>query len=147
MENPQIQEIAKALRASGGRMTAQRRLIIETLANCTDHPTAEEIFKRASRENADLNLSTVYRTLRWLEHEGLVNTRLFEGEHRQERFDPVGEGDAEHYHFRCRNCNAIVEFPAPQVDTIKQQFEDEQDVIVESVSLTLYGLCSNCLTK
>lgn len=125
-------------------MTAERRLIIETLAASTDHPTAEQIFERASQEHADLNLSTVYRTLRWLEQEGLVNARLFENEPRQERFDPVGAHEADHFHFRCRNCGKIIEFPAPQISVIKQQFADEHGAEVDSASLTLYGLCSDC---
>ncbi len=147
MENLYIQNLASTLRATGGRMTSQRRLIIETLATCADHPTAEEIFERASQLNANLNLSTVYRTLRWLEQEGLVNARLFEDEPRQERFDPVGERTTDHYHFRCRNCNTILEFPAPLIDVIKTQFESEHGAQIESASLTLYGLCADCGAK
>ncbi len=147
MENYNINNLASTLRATGGRMTTQRRLIIETLAACADHPTAEEIFERASRQKSNLNLSTVYRTLRWLEQEGLVNARLFEDEPRQERFDPVGERNKDHYHFRCRNCNTIIEFPAPLVDTIKTQFELDFGAHIESASLTLYGLCADCTDK
>jgi Fe2+ or Zn2+ uptake regulation protein len=147
MDHPQIDTIRQALRAKGGRMTAQRRLIFETLIACDDHPTAEEIFKRASRVKPELNLSTVYRTLRWLEQAGLVNTRLFEGEPRQERFDPVGERPTDHYHFRCRGCNAIIEFPAPLLEAIKAQFSQEHGASVDSASLTLYGLCAACREK
>lgn len=147
MENPQIETIRQTLRASGGRMTAQRRLIFETLIACDDHPTAEEIFARASRIQPELNLSTVYRTLRWLEQAGLVNARLFEGEPRMERFDPVGESPAEHHHFRCRACGAIIEFPAPLLEEIKAEFSREHGAIVESASLTLYGLCAACRKK
>ncbi len=147
MEIQHIETIRQALRASGGRMTAQRRLIFETLIACDDHPTAEEIFVRARRMKPELNLSTVYRTLRWLEQVGLVNGRLFEGGPRQERFDPVGERPADHHHFRCRECNAIIEFPAPLLEAIKEQFARQHRAQVESATLTLYGLCAACREK
>lgn len=144
MENAQMETIRRTLHASGGRMTAQRRLIFETLTACDDHPTAEELFARVSRIQPDLNRSTVYRTLRWLEQAGLVNARRFEGEPRMERFDPVGERPAEHHHFRCRGCGAIIEFPAPLLEKIKADFSAEHGAVVESASLTFYGLCAAC---
>jgi Fe2+ or Zn2+ uptake regulation protein len=56
----------------------------------------------------DLHLSTVYRTLRWLEQEGLVGSqRLGEGS-RQDRFDPGYP--SEHHHFVCTNCQRVIEF-------------------------------------
>lgn len=147
MEQPQFEMIRQAVHASGGRMTAQRRLIFETLVACDDHPTAEEIYRRARRKKPELNLSTVYRTLRWLEQAGLVNARRFEGEPRQERFDPVGERPVDHHHFRCRACNAIIEFSAPVLEEIKAQFSRDHGASVESASLTLYGLCAACREK
>lgn len=144
MEYNLVDLAATQLQATGGRMTHQRRLILQTLAECNDHPTAEEIFARARDRSPGLNLSTVYRTLRWLEQEGLVNTRLFEDERRQERFDPVAEVGQDHYHFRCRACNQIIEFPAPLIETIKAQYSAQYGGSVETATLMLYGLCADC---
>ncbi len=41
-------EASAAVRASGGRMTAQRRLILDVLNESGGHPTAEEIFAGGS---------------------------------------------------------------------------------------------------
>jgi Fe2+ or Zn2+ uptake regulation protein len=139
-----IQSAINQLRESGGRMTNQRRLILETLAYCTDHPTAVEIFTRARKEDPDLNLSTVYRTMRWLEQGGLVNGRLFENERRQERFDPVEDKNRGHCHFRCRICNKIIEFPAPLLEQIERDFAVQHEAQIESMSLVLYGVCREC---
>jgi Fe2+ or Zn2+ uptake regulation protein len=75
------------LRAQGGRMTIQRRLLFSILDSLGEHPTAEELLLLARKQDPDLNLSTVYRTLRWLEAESLVSSRVFAEERRQERFD------------------------------------------------------------
>lgn len=138
-----VEQVSHRLHAEGGRMTAQRRLILITLANCADHPTAEEIYERACQADSSLHLSTVYRTLRWLEEEGLVNPRWFEDERPQQHFDPVN-AESDHYHFRCRACNAIIEFPEPLIDLIKQTYEQRYGGQVDSASLTLYGICREC---
>lgn len=141
-----IQQVTEKLRAVGGRMTSQRRLILEVLECGEDHPTAEEVYQRARASDESLHLSTVYRTLRWLEEEGFVSPRWFEDERRQERFDPVGHDSGDHYHFRCRMCNTIVEFSEPLLDVIKQAYQKQYGGEVESASLTLYGVCENCKT-
>lgn len=126
-------------------MTSQRRLILEALAVSPDHPTAEEIYLRAREMDASLHLSTVYRTLRWLEEEGFVSPRWFEDEHRQERFDTVHDDNGDHHHFRCRICNTIIEFSDPLVEEIKAAYQARTGDRVDSATLTLYGVCKRCL--
>jgi Fe2+ or Zn2+ uptake regulation protein len=140
-----LEQVTEKLRAEGGRMTSQRRIVLEALEACPDHPTAEEIYQRARESDESLHLSTVYRTLRWLEEEGFVSPRWFEDEHRQERFDTVGSDDNDHYHFRCRICNAIVEFSEPMVEEIKTAYQKQFGGRIESATLVLYGVCERCL--
>ncbi len=135
------------LRNQGGRMTTQRRLIIESLSECEDHPTAEDIFKRAHQQDNSLHLSTVYRTMRWLAEEGLVSPRWFDDEHHQERFDPVNPENIDHSHFRCRVCNQIFEFMNPGVETIKAAYQQQFGGHIESASLIFYGVCKTCEEK
>lgn len=142
--DPLLQYARQTLTTSGGRMTAQRRLILTALVECPDHPTAEEIYRKVKPSNPGLNLSTVYRTLRWLEQEGLVNSRHFEGEPHQDRFDPVAGQGSDHQHFRCRNCNHIIEFDAPLLDQVRRDFVAEHGGQIESGSLVFYGLCAEC---
>ena len=136
------QDASQRIRSQGGRMTSQRRLILRTLDSISGHPTAEDLFELVRTRDPSLNLSTVYRTLRWLEQEGLVNTRRFNEEHRQERFD--FRSPDEHYHFLCSNCKKVIEFDHPLVEKIQCQIEQENGVQVHSASVVLYGLCNQC---
>jgi Fe2+ or Zn2+ uptake regulation protein len=136
------QDACERLRAQGGRMTSQRRLILDMLDSVGDHPTAEELFEMVRVRDPNLNLSTVYRTLRWLEGEGLVSARRFDEEHRQDRFDPGHP--SEHYHFLCSNCKKVIEFDHQLVNEICEQFEGESGAVVSSASVVLYGLCAGC---
>jgi Fe2+ or Zn2+ uptake regulation protein len=133
------------LQSQGGRMTSQRRLILETLDTLDCHPTAEELFDAVNEQDANLNLSTVYRTLRWLEQEGLVSSRRFDEERRKDRFDPVLP--TEHHHFLCTHCKDVIEFDSDLIEQVVTQFENRSGARVETSSLVLYGLCSRCQGK
>ena len=138
-------EAAITLRSTGGRMTAQRRLILETLESLGGHPTADEVYAVVQRRDPRLNPSTIYRTLAWLESAGLVSHCHLDagpsGEH-SERYDPVTP--VEHHHFVCTRCGQVIEFLAPQLEPIKARFASEHNIIVENAALTLYGKCATC---
>jgi Fe2+ or Zn2+ uptake regulation protein len=137
-----VKEAEKRIRDQGGRMTGQRRLIIQALDDLGSHPTADELLNEARARDPNLHLTTVYRTLRWLEQEGLVRSRWFDDERRQERFDPTDPG--EHYHFVCNSCKRVIEFDTLLVNTIKAQFELHSGAQVQVGSVVLYGLCASC---
>jgi Fur family transcriptional regulator, ferric uptake regulator len=59
-------DAAKIVHSRGGRMTSQRKIILDSFRLANEHPTAEDIFRLARKHDPSLNLSTVYRTLRWL---------------------------------------------------------------------------------
>ncbi len=143
-----VQQVAIRLRDEGGRMTSQCRLILQALEELGGHPTAEEIFRHVSRQSPGINLSTVYRTLNWLEENGFISPRWFEEERRRERFEPaVLTAPSRHptpFHFLCRSCNRILEFADPRMDEIVAQFERRSGARVKDVELTLYGLCQAC---
>jgi Fe2+ or Zn2+ uptake regulation protein len=130
------------IRAQGGRVTAQRKLLFTILDSLGEHPTAEELFDIAKESDPDLNLSTVYRTLRWLEAENLVSSRLFNEGRRQERFDPALP--SEHHHFMCTSCKNVIEFDSHLFESIKSQFQEVNGARVATGSIVLYGLCADC---
>ncbi len=131
------------IHAQGGRITLQRQLILAALENLGGHPTAEEIYLHVRQDNPEINLSTIYRNLRTLEDQGLISPRWFEDDRRQQRFDPAVQ--AEHYHFRCRQCNHIMEFDSPEIDGFISAYTAKNNVEITSATFTLYGLCPDCL--
>jgi len=137
-----VELAAQRLHNQGGRMTSQRMMILEALDCLGCHPTAEEIFAVVCQRDPSVNLSTVYRTLRWLEQEGLVSARHFDENRRQERFDAVLP--AEHHHFQCTACKSVIEFDHPLIQAIKAQFAGSSGCQVGSASVMLYGLCPQC---
>jgi Fe2+ or Zn2+ uptake regulation protein len=137
-----VQDTIQKLHARGGRMTAQRRKILDALENMKGHPTAEELYEAVRLQIPGLHLSTVYRTLRWLEQQGKISSRRFEEDSRQERFDYTLP--SQHHHFQCTRCKTVIEFDNPLIYAIKNQFERQNQASVENVSLMFYGCCSIC---
>jgi len=140
-----IQAAHEKILLQGGRMTSQRRCILETLASQPDHPTAEDLYQVVKNCDPTINLSTVYRTLRWLEQEGLVNTRHFDDHHRHEHFDPARRN--EHYHFYCTVCQRITEFDDPRIGTLMTTVGQALGGIVQSTTVILNGICMECQQK
>ena len=140
-----LKEVNQVIQAEGGRMTAQRRIILSALESCGGHPTAEEIYQAAKASDPTLNLSTVYRTLRWLERLDLVSTHQFDDGRHLDRFD--ASLPQEHHHFRCRQCNRIIEFSDERIEQIKADFAAAYACEVDEASLVLNGLCHRCASK
>ena len=58
------------------RYSKQRELVMQTVQQLCDHPTAEEIYDKAAQECPNLSLGTVYRNLNSLVEAGRVR-RVF----------------------------------------------------------------------
>ena len=86
------------------------------------------------------------RTLRWLEENDFIAARWFEYDGRRERFDTISPNQptGEHFHFRCRSCNQIIEFAEPVIESVRKAFEKTSGAQVDTVNLTFYGLCPRC---
>ena len=69
-------EHAPQLRARGFRMTSQRLAILHVLHRERTHLSPSEIYKQAKQQLAGLTEPTVYRTLEFLAHNGLVSASI-----------------------------------------------------------------------
>jgi Fur family ferric uptake transcriptional regulator len=63
----------------GFKMTGQRRTIARVLSDAHDHPDVEEVYRRALELDRRISIATVYRTVRMLEEQGIVQGRTFGG--------------------------------------------------------------------
>ena len=63
--------------ATGMRMTEQRRVIARVLAEASDHPDVEELYRRCVAVDDKISISTVYRTVKLFEDAGIIERHDF----------------------------------------------------------------------
>jgi Fur family ferric uptake transcriptional regulator len=136
------EDASQAIRDSGGRMTAQRELLIGLLADTHEHLDAEGLYDLARTKDASISLATVYRTLNVLEEAGLLQQRYLSRDHERRYFEPVHH-HSEH-HFTCRKCRKVISFRSSLVQDLGRQLEDELGVRMLNICVCLDGLCPSC---
>ncbi len=120
-------------------MTPQRLAIYQVLMNATDHPSAEQVFQEVKTAFPDLSIDTVYRTLATFSQIGVI--RVVEGYGQAKRYDPDMES---HHHFRCTECDRIVDFREKSFDNLPIPAIIKNQVVVSHVKVILEGVCEQC---
>src|ERR1700684_2589948 len=130
------------LRARGYRVTPQRQLVLEAVAQL-DHATPEEIGIQVQQTARGVNISTIYRTLELLEQIGIVtHTHLGHGA-------PTYHlaSDADHVHLVCRDCGGITEIGPDAIRPLITALEDQHGFETDVGHLTVFGQCRDCRTS
>ncbi len=126
-------QLEQKCREAGLKLTGQRRTIAKVLTEATDHPSANELFKRCTEIDPKISLSTLYRTLRVLEEARIIQSHDF------------GEGFARfelstkdpHDHLIDLVSGDVHEFNHPDLERLKQFIAKEfgYDVVRHRVEL------------
>ncbi len=124
------------------KVTPQRIVIYKELLGSKDHPNAEVLYKRVRKIIPDISFDTVNRTLLTFSKIGIVN--IVEGYGEPRRFDPDIEN---HHHFRCINCDSIIDFDCQLYDDILVPGDIKKRFIVLNKKVLLEGYCSKCRQK
>jgi len=135
-----LERVAGRLRASGHRITAQRRAVLRALAALGCAQDAWEIHTRARRFSPRLGLVTVYRTLQAFTTQGLAHP-VFLGDGRT-RYE-LTEHSRHHHHLVCLSCGSVAPFEECAVQPLEGAllgggFE------VTAHRLELFGYCRRC---
>lgn len=132
--------VADVLRAHGYRVTPQRRLVWDVLAEARGHLTAEEIADRIAERSGEVNLASVYRALALLSDLDLVReSRLGEAGAHWEIAHPD-----EHFHLVCDNCGEVTHHEGSLVEMVADHLEQGHGFEPYTVELVVTGRCSRC---
>ena len=138
--NESSDHLRDTFRATGRRLTSQRRLILGVLEESGGHFDAETLFVEARDRDPDISLATVYRTLAVLKEMGLVEEHRLGEEHGH--YEAV-QGKP-HYHFTCLECGRVIEFDTPLVARIERELSAQESVRITSTHLHVSGYCAQC---
>jgi len=125
--------------ASVGRMTRQRRIILEELRKVKYHPSADELYRLVRRKLPRISLGTVYRNLDLLSRAGLIQRLEVGGT--QKRFDGDITG---HYHKRCVACGKVEDVWVQEIPAIARVVRQIADYEIIAHRLEFLGFCPDC---
>lgn len=125
----------------GLRSTEQRRVIIDTFFETTDHVTIDELLSQVRAIDPKIGYATVYRTMKMLADGGIVHERKFgDGFTRYE----LADEEAHHDHLICLECGSITEFEEPLIEQLQERIAARYKFLVRHHKHELYGVCQSC---
>lgn len=125
-----------ACAASGMRMTEQRRIIARVLENALDHPDVEEVYRRASAIDANISISTVYRTVKLFEDAGMISRLDFRDGRSRYELSP----DEHHDHLIDVKTGRVVEFNSKEIEALQALIAKRLGYRLIDHRLELYGI-------
>ncbi len=130
------------LREEGLRLTAPRRVIIETLLdNLGRHLNARELMDLVQERDGTVGFATVYRTLELLVGLGMLNRiSLEEGFSRYEVPD-----ERMHVHLYCRFCGKTVHLPdEAEKEALVRSWMEGSGFVLLPQTFEIAGVCAEC---
>jgi len=131
-----LSRIEKLCVEKGLRMTEQRRVIARVLSDASDHPDAEELYRRASAVDPHISIATVYRTVKLFEDAGILERHDFRDG--RSRYEEIPE--SHHDHLIDVQTGRVVEFRNEDIEKLQRMIAEELGFELVDHRLELYGV-------
>ncbi len=152
MESGIQERLDEFIRRKGLRRTSQRDSIAKAAFSKDEHFTADELFERVRKVDAETSRATVYRTLSLLVEADLLR-EIDLGEN-QTTYDPNFLDKPSHNHLVCIDCGRVVEFEDSHLDLLNdcvtrrlgfQPIRQTIKIEANCEQLRLKGRCPNLI--
>jgi len=135
-----LEKIVNGLRKKGFRITPQREMIIQAIAQSPHHITAEEIAVQLQEHTHAINIATIYRTLDLLWQEGFAcRNDLSEG---KTVYSTYQHGP--HIHLVCRRCDQVIDADVELLNNLGKKLQDQYGFDPDLDHFSIFGVCSEC---
>ena len=121
------------------RNTAQKRVILQSVAQLGCHPTAVQIYTAVRKILPRTSLSTVYRNLGILVDQGKIKS--VKGTGSEIHYD---HNTGAHNHIECTVCGRVCDVHANPVNIDSLNPETVSNFIVLEVHMNILGICPEC---
>jgi Fe2+ or Zn2+ uptake regulation protein len=127
------------IREQGERVTTARRALITALVQARGHVTAEDLAALVQKEQPDVHLSTIYRSLDALERMGVVD-HVHLGHGRA----VYHLADEPHQHLVCEVCGTVIEVPDATFAELESTLRRRYGFTIRPNHFDLLGRCRAC---
>lgn len=141
MKMPADSQLQRDLRRNGRRITYQRRLILEAVRAVDIHPTAEWVYRQVCSRLPRISLGTVYRNLKLLAEQGLIQGMSGRG------FGRYDGNTTRHHHFICQVCGQISDLRVPVGRALERRTASRTGLEIFYHRIEFYGRCGKCRAR
>jgi Fur family ferric uptake transcriptional regulator len=139
-------ELLNQLEMQGIRLTAQRRALVETIQEATEHLDAAALLELARKRDPKINRATVYRTIELLKKLGLIDELDLMHLNGEKHYYEV-RTQKDHLHLACFGCGLVEEFESQTFDKLKKEIARENEFNIQVMRLEVGGLCRKCAAR
>jgi Fur family ferric uptake transcriptional regulator len=133
--------IYAALKAAGLRPTTSRASVLRLFHELPhEHFTADQVYRKLSREPEPCSLASVYRALSQLHEADLISSATL-GDARI--IYELNRGQR-HYHLVCNRCGRIQDAYDPGLEQQQAKIAADQHFHYVTSSLVIFGRCEAC---
>lgn len=138
-----IEKLKNTIKKNGLKYTKQKETIFLAILNSSEHLNAEDIYRLilVKDKNNQIGLSTIYRTLIFLEDNKLISSLYLKNTNIKKFETNLKE---HHDHIICTKCDKIIEFVNDKIENEHKKLVKKYDFILENHSMILYGICKEC---
>ena len=147
IKNSYTELFSKVLREHGGRLTEERRMLLQTICNMKGHFEAENIHRTLLKQGHKVSLATIYRNIELIVKAGIIRRTpvTFETQSKMQ-FECVC-GQQHHDHLICMDCDKKIEFSYPAIEVLQDAVAKEYGFVLLGHNLELHGFCPSCQEK
>lgn len=137
-------------RGRGYRITIPRETILDVMSKTSEHLSAEDIYLAVHKNQPNIGLTTIYRTLELLVHIGLVFKFDFGDGRARYELSEGPKGKRHHHHLVCMSCGRVIDYTDFIDDEIEFLSRTEKGLSqkfrfkITNHLIQFYGLCDQC---
>jgi Fur family ferric uptake transcriptional regulator len=132
-----------ALARHGLRPTRQRQILLDLIDQTGQHLDAERLYQMAREQDPKLNRVTVYRTLKLLKEEGLVDELDLMHQAGEQHYYETRRKQ-EHAHIICLACGKVEEYFGDPLKKLRREIESTFGFQILLTRTEVGGYCAHC---
>ncbi len=125
----------------GIKYTSRRQKVLDVLAHTEYLLSVEEIYQLLVKDDPNISISTVYRTLETFRQAGFVETNQLPGENVL-YYELRHEEHA--HHLICSQCHKVFHLDECPLEAFESAVAKQHRFVIQHHQLDLFGLCQSC---
>lgn len=129
--------IREMITDAGLKITPQRLIVLKSLIEMNNHPSADQILSYVRRINPDISTGTVYHILEVFAEKGVI--KRIKTEDGIQRYDAIR---SDHHHIYCTDTNKIEDYYDKELSILLRQHFSKRGIQgfdIEEISVNIKG--------